>query len=143
MKNILVSLDFDNTEQVLLDKAFELAQAFQSKIWLLHIADPEPDFVGYGVGPQYIRDDVAAELRKEHRLLQSYAVQLNEKGIVTEALLIQGATYEMIVAEAKKLQVDLIITGHKEHHFLYKVLIGSVSEQVVNKSKIPVLVVPL
>ena len=53
------------TEKILIDKAIEMAKAFDSKIWLLHVAAPEPEFIGFGVGPQYIRDTRAEELRKE------------------------------------------------------------------------------
>jgi nucleotide-binding universal stress UspA family protein len=58
-------------------------------------------------------------------------------------MLVQGATIEMIMEEAEKLKVDLIIAGHEEHNFLYKAFVGSVSRQIIRKSKIPVLIVPL
>ncbi len=143
MKNILVTIDFNKNEQLLVDKAFQLAEKFDSKIWLIHIAAPDPDFIGYSVGPQYIRDSRASELRKEHRQLQAYTKKLKEKGVNAEGLLIQGATIEIIMEEAKKLNVDIIIAGHHEHNFLYKAFIGSVSGQIVKKSRIPVLLVPL
>ncbi len=143
MKNILVAIDFDENEQLLIDKAFQLAEAFHSKIWLVHIAAPDPYFVGYDVGPQYIRDSRASELRKEHRLLQEYTAKLREKGVSAEGLLIQGSTIEMVIEESKKLNIDLIIVGHHEHTFIYKTFVGSVSENIVKKSKIPVLIIPL
>lgn len=143
MKNILVTLDFDTADSVLIDQAFTLAKAFKAKVWLLHIAAPDPDFVGYEVGPQYIRDGRADELRDEHRLLQSHATKLKEKNIEADGLLIQGATIDMVIAEAKKLNADIIITGHHEHGFLYKAFSGSTSAEIIKKSKIPVLIVPL
>lgn len=143
MKNILVTIDFKKNEQLLIDKAFQLAKQFDSKIWLIHIAAPDPDFVGYGVGPQYIRDSRAAELRKEHKILQEHTIELKKKGIKSEGLLIQGATTEMIMEESKKLNIDLIIAGHHEHSFLYKAFVGTISGKIIKKSKIPVLIVPL
>ena len=142
MKNILVTIDFNRNEQLLIDKAFQLAEKFNSKIWLIHIAAPDPDFVGYEVGPQYIRDFRASELRKEHKLLQEHTNALKKKGVNAEGLLVQGATIKMIMTEAKTLNVDLIIAGHHEHSFLYKAFVGSVSGKIVKKSKIPVLIVP-
>ena len=142
MKNILVAIDFDKNIELLIDKAFELGESFDSKIWLMHIAAPNPDFIGYEIGPQYIRDSRAEELRKEHRLLQRYANELQEKGIDAEGLLMQGATIEMIIIESKKLNIDLIIAGHHEHGFLYNAFVGSVSAQIIKKSKIPVLIIP-
>ena len=143
MKNILVTLDFNKDEKLLIDQACQLAKPFDSKIWLVHIAAPDPDFVGYEVGPQYIRDSRATELRKEHKLLQEYTTKLKKNGVNAEGLLVQGATIEMVIEEAKKLNVDLIITGHREHSFFYKAFVGSVSAGIIKKSRIPVLMVPL
>lgn len=139
----MVAIDFINNEKLLIDSAFRLAERFDAKIWLIHIAAPEPDFVGYEVGPQYIREFRAEELRKEHKLLQEYTREVEKKGIEADGLLVQGATIEMIMEEAVKLKVDLIIAGHEEHNFLYKAFVGSVSRQIIEKSKIPVLIVPL
>ena len=143
MKNILVALDFKGNEKLLIDKGYEFAKAFLAKILLVHIAAPNPDYIGYEVGPQYIRDFRAAELKKEHRLLETYSNKLKEKGIECEGLLVQGATIEMIIKESNKLNIDLIITGHEEHDFIYKAIFGSVSRNIIKKSKIPVLIVPI
>ncbi len=143
MKNILVTIDFVNNEKQLIDKAFQLAEKFKAKLWLLHIASPDPDFIGYDVGPQYIRDSRAEELRKEHKLLQEYTAVLKKKGVDSEGLLVQGATIEMIIEESKKLNVDLIIAGHHERGFFYNAFVGSVSAKIIKKSKIPVLIIPL
>ena len=136
-------MDFNKNEEPLIDKALDLAKAFDSKLWLVHIAAPDPDFVGYEVGPQYIRDSRAAELRKEHKLIQEYTNKLKQKGVNTEGLLLQGATIEIVIKESKKLNIELIIAGHHEHGFLYKAFVGSVSDGILKKSKIPVLLIPL
>ena len=82
MKNLLVTVTFEEKEtSVLLEKAMSIAEKFGSKIWLVHIAAPDPDFVGYEVGPQYIRDHRADELKKEHKLVKRYADELREKKI--------------------------------------------------------------
>ncbi len=54
-----------------------------------------------------------------------------------------GATIEMILEESKKLNIDLIIAGHTKHGFFYNAFVGSVSSEIIKKSKIPVLIVPL
>jgi len=143
MRNILVTIDFINNEKQLIDIALQLAESFNSKVWLLHIAAPDPDFIGYDVGPQYIRDSRAEELKKEHKLLQEYTTTLEKKGVDSEGLLVQGATIEMIIEESKKLNVDLIIAGHHERGFFYNAFVGSMSTKIIKKSKIPVLIVPL
>ena len=143
IKNILLSIDFDDNEQKLLDTAKQMGLAFNAKVWLIHIAAPDPDFVGYDVGPQYIRDQRAEDLREEHKKLQNYADNLNVSGVDSDGLLVQGATTDMILKEAKQLNIDLMILGHNKRNYLYDIFVGSVSEDVIKESKIPVLVVPM
>lgn len=143
MKNILATIGFYDNENLVMDKAFEIANAFKAKVWLLHVVSPEPEFVGFGVGPQYVRDSRALELRKERKLLGQYAEDLRLKGVKAEGLLMKGSTIELIMKEAEKLSIDLIVTGHHDHNFVYKAFFGSVASGVINKTKIPVLLVPL
>jgi nucleotide-binding universal stress UspA family protein len=143
MKNILLAIDFNDGERILIEKALEWAKAFGAKIWMLHVASPEPEFVGFGVGPQYIRDSMAEELKKEHKMLYEYANQIKSEGIEADGLLIKGMTTEMIIKEAKKLNIDLIITGHHDHSLLHKLFFGSVAAGVVRKSRVPVLLIPM
>ena len=142
MKNILVCLDIHEKTQALIDKAAEYAKAFNAKLWLVHIAAPDPDFVGYDVGPQYIRDARADELKEEHKLLMQHSKSLKEAGIEAEGLLIQGDINDLVKEEAKKLNADLIITGHHAHSFIYDAFFGSTSKSIISKAEVPVLVVP-
>ncbi|CDF80402.1 universal stress protein, UspA family [Formosa agariphila KMM 3901] len=143
MKNILVTIDFNGKEKVLLEKAYELALAFKSKLWIMHIAAPDPDFVGYGVGPDEVRNDRADELRAEHRKLQEYSKNMTDRGVDADGLLVDGATIETILKSAEKLNAELIITGHEEHGFFYRAIMGSTAEQLLEESKIPLMIVPL
>ena len=145
MKNILIAIDFNGSEQILINQGFQLAEKFNSKIWLIHIAAPEPDFIPYsgGEAPNNERDKRALELKKEHVQLQEYSNALNKKGVNSTGLLVQGRTIESIMLEVKKLNIDLIITGNNNHNLIYKLFIESVAHGIVKKSKIPVLLVPL
>jgi nucleotide-binding universal stress UspA family protein len=143
MKNLLVAVDLKPTDQKLLEQAAILAKKFEAKIWLLHIADPDPDFVGYGIGPKYIRDFRADELRHDHVLLQSFVGDLHHKSIEAEGLLIQGPTVEMIFEEVEKLQIDMLILGSHKHSFLYQTFIGHTAVKIIGNITIPLLIVPL
>lgn len=143
MKNILVAVDLKSSDQVLINQVSALAEKFNATVWIIHIAAPNPDFVGYGVGPLYIREMRAEELRKEHKQLQAMANQLQQSSIHAEALLIQGPTVEMLKAEVKKLKIDLLIMGSHKHGFLYETWIGHTSVKVIKEIPIPVMIVPL
>jgi nucleotide-binding universal stress UspA family protein len=143
MKNILVAIDTNENAQELVKMAATIAEKFLSKIWVLHIAEPEPDFVGDSVGPQYIRDIKAQELRKEHRIVQQFADELKGKGIEAQPLLIAGATVQTILEEMEKYGITLLIIGHHQHSVFYKIFTGATDTALINKSQIPVLIIPM
>ena len=142
MKNILAAIDFSDTTPKVVERAAEMAQSFACKLWLVHIAAPDPEFVGYGTGPQCERDWRAKILRKEHRYIQDQALQLEQRGIDVTPLLIQGATVATIIKQSSRLDADLIVIGSHGHGSVYKTLVGSVSEGVIRKADCPVLIVP-
>jgi nucleotide-binding universal stress UspA family protein len=108
----------------------------------MHVAAPDPAFVGWDPGPDVVRHQRATDLRDEHRQVQEFAEKLRARGIDTQALLIQGSTVETILERAEKLDADLIVLGSHGHGALYRALLGSISEGVVRKSACPVLIVP-
>lgn len=142
MKSIIAAVDFSPVSEAVIRMASSIARAMGGKLWLLHIAAPDPDFVGFKTGPQYIRDHRAEQLRKEHGDLQAMAAALRDQGADAEALLVQGPTAETLLEEATRLGAELILVGSHGRGMLHRALLGSVSEQVVRDSRVPVLVVP-
>jgi nucleotide-binding universal stress UspA family protein len=142
MQNILVPIDFSPISETVVDIAKTLAQCFSARLWLIHVASPDPDFVGYDAGPQSVRDQLAEHLREEHQRLQATAAELREAGIETTALLVQGATAEKILAEAEHHAADLIVMGSHGHGAIHRALMGSVSERVLRKAACPVTFIP-
>jgi len=142
MKNIIVALDFSPCTELLLEQAYQYGKAFKAKVWLIHVAAPDPDFIGYEVGPEYIREDRANTLKKEHKTLGEYKEGLIASGVEAEALLIQGPTVETLLNHMTKLQADLLIIGKKGHSLLHKAFIGSIFSSVVKQAEIPVLAIP-
>lgn len=143
LNNIMVAVDFNDSIGELMVYADGFAQKFGAKVWVLHVADPEPDFVGYEPGPQYIRDIKAEEYREEHHNLQEICKNFISEEVEAEALLIQGSPVETVMEEAKKLKVDLLIVGTHKHSFLHNLLQESVSMELLKKAEIPMLTIPI
>ena len=143
MKNILVAIDIGDHEEVLIEKAIELAEKFNSKIWIVHASAPDPDFVSFEAGPQSVRDERAKSLHKENRIVGVLSDKVKAKGLESAGLLIRGVTVDVILEESEKLKAELLIIGHKKHGFIEKLIRGSVSSGVLQHSKIPVMTVPL
>jgi nucleotide-binding universal stress UspA family protein len=142
MQNILASIDFSPVSTQVIEQAASLAEAYSAKLTLVHVAAPDPAFIGYDTGPQTVRDGRAKELRAEHGDIQKIAQGLRDRGISAHALLIQGPTVEKILAEAQQIDADTIVVGSHGHGALHRALLGSVSEGVVRRALCPVLVIP-
>jgi nucleotide-binding universal stress UspA family protein len=139
---ILVSVDFSESTEKFVEKAEEIVKALSAKVRVLHVTDPNPSSLGLESSPPFIRDDVAETLRKEHRKIQEIADRWRKAGIDTSALLLQGATVEEILGEASNFEADVILLGSHGRGMAHRLLVGSVSEGVLRKSKCPVLVIP-
>ena len=140
---LLAAVDFSDSTEKVIENARNISKSFNAKMWLIHVAEPDPDFVGYAAGPpQTERDAVASRFCAEHKSLQQYAEKLRAEGIDCVALLVQGSTVETILHEAEKLSVGMIVVGSHGRGALMRVLVGSTSEGVLHRSSLPVLVVP-
>lgn len=139
---ILVVVDLSEISSYVVDEAVKFAKAAGADAWLLHVAEPEPEFVGTKVDTEEMRDVRAEAFHKEHRHLQQYAKQFEEAGLKTTALLIQGETVKAILNEAKRLSADIIVMGSHKKGALSRLLLGSTSEGVLHHSAIPVMIIP-
>jgi nucleotide-binding universal stress UspA family protein len=139
---ILVAIDFSESSPLILQRAAGLAALLSAQVWLVHVAAPDPDFVGYEAGPQVVREQVSRRFYQEHQRLQAEAQILRDRGINTTPLLIQGPTVPTLLHEADKLDADIIVVGSHGHGAVYQLLVGSVSEGLLRKATRPVLVIP-
>ena len=139
---LLVCVDLSESTEMILKKIEEITNALPAKVWLLHNAVPEPDVVEFKVDPLAARESLAKKFHVEHRQIQEFANRMREAGVDTTALLVHGATVETILKEASDLEVDMIVVGSHGRGAMYQLLVGSVSEAVLHRSPLPVLVIP-
>ena len=139
---ILAAVDFSPVTEAVLSVLRQMAATFPAEVRLVHVAPPDPAFVGYVAGPAVVRDQVATELHESHQQLQELADRLRAEGVNTTALQLQGATVATILAEAERMPAELIVLGSHGHRSVYDLLVGSVADGVVRAAKVPVLLVP-
>jgi len=140
--NIITPIDFSDVTDEVVAKTAQLAKALDAKVWLIHAAVPEPDFVSYEVGPEYIRDSAARRLREEHRMLGQYQDNLRADGVDVTAMMVPGQPVAKILQEAQRLEADWIVLGSHGHGALHNLLAGSVCQGVVKKATCPVVIIP-
>lgn len=142
MKPIIALVDFSDVTAAVVRQATELARAMKCGICLLHVAPPDPEFVGYEAGPKSVRDTVAQKIRAEHHAIQELEAGVRKQGVDVQALLVQGPTVERALAEIERLGASLVVMGSHGRGALHHLLVGSVTEGVLRKAKCPVVVVP-
>ncbi len=141
MKKILVTLDFKKVSENVLDAAKVWAEAFDGEIILVNVDPIELDNRSLEVDPvmSHRADDIKNQILVN---VQNAQDRLSQAGIKVRHLLKSGTPHERILDVAETESVDLIIMGSNKHSAAYRFLIGSVADQVIKKSKIPVLLIP-
>lgn len=142
MKTILVPVDFSDVTTRVIDTARSMSRAFGARLVLLHVSEPEPDFIGFEPGPMAVRTAVARDFKKEHQKLEELSATVAVDGFQVLALHVQGPLVEKILDEADKHQADAIVMGSHGHGALFEFLVGSVTSGVLRAAKAPVVVVP-
>ncbi len=141
-QTILVPVDFSDVTVRVAEAACAIADAFHGRIILLHVEEPEPDFVGFEAGPQQVRVAVAETARESKKELEALQINLAAGGGKVSAYHIQGPVVEKILKQAKEHQADLIVIGSHGHGAFYNLLVGSVASGLLKDAKCPILVIP-
>jgi nucleotide-binding universal stress UspA family protein len=154
-RKILVPIDGSRHAHTALKTALELAEIHGSELEILHVTsfsevyvptEPESGVDDSDVPaspPEWI-DEYMAKLRENDEKMLSLALKdaenLHPKLKITSKLLL-GRPGKSIVSEAVEEGFDLVVIGSRGLGGLAGLVLGSVSQHVVNESKIPVLVV--
>lgn len=151
MKKVLIALDYDPTAQKVAEVGFSLAKTMGAEVTLLHVISdpvyyssteysPIMGFTGYmDMGP-LVLDSVDGLKRASQHFLDKSKQHLGDKTIQTQVK--EGDFAESILKTAKDLQVDIIVMGSHSRKWLEKIVIGSVTEKVLNHTSIPLFIIP-
>ena len=142
MKKILVPVDFSDITTEVLDYAIHLAIEDASTITVLHVAPPNPIFPGPDAEPVMIQTYLNEELDREKGELKAITEHIQKQGIEADSVLLQGPIIDTIIDEAKEIKADMIVMGKESHGLLYRTLLGTTSEGVIRRARVPVLIIP-
>jgi nucleotide-binding universal stress UspA family protein len=136
IQRILVPLDLSRLSEAKMPVTEAHARAFGAELILLHVLPPS-------AAPG---DSVSAAETQARTFLDAIAARLRSEGIAAEPLLRSGSTADVILAEIAEQRADLVILGSRRPHGLPQRLLStvqsSVSEEVVARATVPLLLVP-
>jgi nucleotide-binding universal stress UspA family protein len=141
-QRILVPLDGSTMSEAVLPYAEKLARALNVEIVLLHVnVIPAPTFETYSSPLTPQPEEIKVMLADEKNYLKAMCAKLEREGLRVTYLLCDGAVAETILEAAEIEQADFIAMSTHGRTGMLRLLLGSVAEQVVHRSKIPVMLI--
>ena len=141
LSTIVVATDFSETAEVALDRAIDLALGHGSEIALVHVMQPDAPVVASPgmvvIPPDYerlLRDASAEGLARA-------AERVRVRGVSVREVLESGRPARTVVEAAERLEAELIVVGTRGLTGFQHLLLGSVAEEIVRVSPIPVITV--
>lgn len=150
MKKVLIAVDYNPVSEKVAESGYELAKDLNAEVCLIHVLDDVgfysaqyPTFMGYdgysGMGPDI---DMAMEMRNiAEEFLQKAKDHLNDERVKTH--LTEGDTAKTIMQYGEEWGANMLVMGTHSHSVLEKLLVGTVAEKILEKTKIPVYLVPV
>lgn len=139
-ERILVPLDGSKNAESVLPHVQALAKAEGSEIIIIRVAvDPIKEYTFLEAG--LAQDIVMKEVNAARQYVDRIAFDIRTAGIRCYWLVGEGAVAETILETAERLQVDVIAMSSHGLNSASRWLLGSATDQVVQHSTIPVLLI--
>ena len=151
MKKILITLDYDPSAQKVAEEGFSLAKTMKAKVMLLHVlSDPAiyasmehitiMGFAGH-IETSLIQLTNVDELKIAAQLyLDKLKHYLGDDSIKT--LVKEGDFADSILKTAEELHADIIVMGSHSRRKFDEIIMGSVTENVLYHTSVPLFIVP-
>jgi nucleotide-binding universal stress UspA family protein len=120
---LLVAIDGSPCSEAAWREALFLSKAWFSHLLAVSVAQRE------------------AELPEVQEILQKVQTEADREGIPLDILVLRGTPSEAIIQAAQARGTDLLILGSHGRRGLTRLIMGSVTEQVIGQARCPVLIV--
>jgi nucleotide-binding universal stress UspA family protein len=141
-KHILVPVDGSATSQKAIANALAVAQAFKTQVTVIYVIDPYA-FTGVGTDFAYGQAEyLSAATTEANEAIKTAKQAFEGIGITATGSIVEGhAIYRGILDTAESINADLVVMGSHGRRGLEKLVLGSVTAQVLSHAHLPVLVV--
>jgi nucleotide-binding universal stress UspA family protein len=151
MSKVLIALDYDPSAQEVAEKGFAFAKSMGAQVVLLHVTSDYVYYSSLDYSPILgydsfsnlgaLQTSTLEDLRiAAENYLRSMKEHLGDPGI--ETLVKDGEFGEVILETAEENNIDVVVLGTHGRRGLDKILMGSVAEKVLQKTKIPLFIIP-
>jgi len=147
MKKVLIALDYNPTAQKVAEAGFAMAKAMGAEVTLLHVMVNQVMYASaYANMGAWQIETVGTEeaidvLRKtSNNFLEKAKRHLGAKTIKT--IHKEGDSAQMILDTAKEIKADCIVMGTHSQKWLENIIMGSVTQEVLKKTTIPMYIIP-
>ncbi|HNY64670.1 MAG TPA: universal stress protein [Deltaproteobacteria bacterium] len=143
-KKILVPTDFSEHSDKALREALDIAERYNSQIYLLHVIDQniQQCVVDYCL-PQETVDQLERESENKSRemMQEEVAKVAPRRAVEINYDIKRGVPYDVILKEEDDKNVDLIVIASRGKDGLIGHLMGNVADRVSERAKSEVLIV--
>jgi len=139
-KKILVPIDGSPLSEGVLDCASQLAKNEGSEIVILCVAvNPISEFI-FG-DPGLAKDFIDSQETATKEYLVKIENDLKKKGLRVSCFMREGSVAETIIRTAEEIKADIIAMSTHARKPVAQFFMGSVAENVLRHSKIPVMLI--
>ena len=142
IKKVLIAMDYDVTSKKVADEGYSLAQSMNAETILLHVISELPVYYSESNYTHEYKVDLLGDLNKTTQaFLDKAKKHLGDEAVQT--VVKEGEIADTILKTAKEMNVDIIVMGSHSRKWLESILLGSQAEDVLENTRIPVLIVPI
>ncbi len=144
MKSIVVAIEFPIKRREVLNISKQMASEFKAKLYIVH-SETVDSYINHIVMEDNLQlsnkilEEYKDNFKKQMKDLHD---ELVSEKIDAECVLTEGSSVDNILKIAKEKSAEMIILGSHEHGKFYHLVFGSTHELLINKSNIPVLIIP-
>lgn len=142
MKKILVPTDFSTSAANAVDFAIQTAKILPVEVILVHAFELSGDtYTDYmGINKEYNE----SQLHEVNTIFAALKTSIEEKeGVVVDTYIFSGTVKESIIQVTREKDIDLIVMGTTGASSLKEKIWGSKTADIIGKSQVPVLAIPL
>ena len=149
IKKILYATDLSKNSVYAFYYAVDIAKKHDAEIIILHSIEPMSTRAFGTLTEKVHHDQQKTSIEVIQNRLQKFCEKVEEKSsltcvaLVTKILVQVGYPVEEILKAAEEEKCDLIVLGNHGKGFLQQAFLGSVSRSVLDRTRKPVLIVPL